>query len=79
MKTSQETEKSLRKFLESSEKPKVIDTDSSLKFAHLVQIYHGIIEFQHLIDPRQLALLKGTSAALPQSGGLDEMQTQHLK
>ena len=31
MGTSQETEKSLRKFLEPSEKPKVIYTDSSLE------------------------------------------------
>ena len=31
-KTSQETEKSLRKFLEPSEKPKIICTDNSLEF-----------------------------------------------
>ena len=31
-KTCQETEKSLRKFLEPSQKPKVIDTDNSLEF-----------------------------------------------
>ena len=38
MKTSQETEKSLRKFLEPSEKPKVIDTDSSLEFAYCADL-----------------------------------------
>ena len=32
MKNSQETERSLRKFLEPSEKPKVIYTDNSLEF-----------------------------------------------
>ena len=32
IKTSQETEKSLRKFLEPSQKPKVIHTDNSFKF-----------------------------------------------
>ena len=26
--------------------------------ANLVKIYHGIIEFQHFIDPRQMTLLK---------------------
>ena len=56
-KTSQETERSLRKFLEPSEKPKVIYTDNSLEFGNLVNIYHGIIEPQHLIDLRHLALL----------------------
>ena len=25
---------------------------------NLVKIYHGIFELQHLIDPRQMALLK---------------------
>ena len=48
-KTSQETEKRLRKFLEPSQKPKVTHTDNSLEF---------IIEHQHLTDPRPMALLK---------------------
>ena len=26
--------------------------------ANLVKMYHGIIELQHIIDPRQMALLK---------------------
>ena len=35
---------------------------------NLVKIYHGILEPQHLIDPRQMALLKEPSAVLLQSG-----------
>ena len=49
------------------------------KLCAIRKIYLVIIELQHLIDPRQMALLKepseeckeGTSAILPQSG-LDE-------
>ena len=53
-KTSQETEKSLRKFLEPSHKPKVIYTPTiHWILANLVKIYHGIIELQHLIGLRQ--------------------------
>ena len=78
-KTSQETEKSLRKFLESSKKPKLIFTDNSLEFRNSCEIYHGITALQHLIDPRHMTSLKepfdekkeGTSAVLLQSG-LDE-------
>ena len=59
-KTSQETEKSLRKFLEPSEKPKVIYTD--IQFIGIWQILwrsrHGIIELLHLIDLRRMVLLK---------------------
>ena len=57
-KTSQETEKSLRKILEPSHKPKVIYTDNSLEFGLSCEDLHGTIELQHLIDPRQMALLK---------------------
>ena len=49
-KTSQETEESSRKFLEASQKPKVIHTDYSSAFGKFVKIYHGIIELQHLTD-----------------------------
>ena len=39
-KTSQETEKSWRKFLEPLEKPKVIHEDNSLEFGNLVRKLH---------------------------------------
>ena len=56
---TEETEKSLRKFLDPSHKPQVIFfSDNSLEFANLVKIYDGIIDLQHLIDPRHMALLK---------------------
>ena len=61
-KSSHETERSLLKFLEPSQKAK-----SSLygqvhwNLENLVKIYHGLIEPQHLIDPRQMASLKEPS------------------
>ena len=54
-KTSQETERSLRKFLEPSEKPKVIYPDNSLEFGNPVKIYSGIIVRQHVTDRKQWA------------------------
>ena len=51
--TSQETGKSSRKFLEPSEKPKVILLTIHWNSANPVKIDHGIIELQHFIDPRQ--------------------------
>ena len=48
-KTETAQEGNSRKFLEPSEKPKVIDTDNS---------YCGITELQHLIDPSRTVLLK---------------------
>ena len=45
-------------FLEPSEKPKVIYTIIHRNLANPVKVYSGIIELQHLIDPRQKALLK---------------------
>ena len=50
-------QKSLRKFLEPSGKPKVIYNDNSLEFANPVKVYHGIIGRQHLVDLRRVALL----------------------
>ena len=59
-KTLQGTEKSLRKFLEPSQKPKVIYTPIiHWSLANLVKNYHGITERQHLIDLRRMVLLKG--------------------
>ena len=76
-KTSQETERSLGKFLDPSEKSLKQRIPWSL--ASPVKNYHGIIVHQRLTDPRQMVLLNkryarrngGTSAVLLQSG-LDE-------
>ena len=57
-KTSQETERSSRKFLQPSEQLKVIYCDNSWNLAHSVKIYHGITELQHLLDLRRTVLLK---------------------
>ena len=46
--TSQETDRSFPKFLESTWKPKVIYTDNSLEFAKPVKIFLGIIVRPHL-------------------------------
>ena len=62
--TSEETAKSLRKFLEPSEKAKVIYTDNSLEFGKSCEDLSWnhrtsrIIEPQHLIDSTQVELLK---------------------
>ena len=52
------TEKSSRKLLAPSQKPQVIYTQNALEFGKSFEDHHGIIELQHLIDPRQTALLK---------------------
>ena len=57
-KTSQETQRSLQKFLEPDRKPKVIYTDNSLEFGKLVMIFPGIILRQHHTDQKQMGLLK---------------------
>ena len=57
-KTSQETRRSLRKFLEPSEKMKVIFLTIRWNCANPVKIYHGILLLQHTIDPRRMELLK---------------------
>ena len=69
-KTSQGTEKYVRKFLEPAEKPKVIQT-MRWNLANPAKIHHGIIELLHLIDPRRMESLKEQRAELLQSG-LDE-------
>ena len=58
-KTSQETQRSLQKFLEPERKPKVIYTDNSLEFRKkLVKIFPGIIARLHHIDRRLMVLPK---------------------
>ena len=49
-KTSQETQKSLQKFLEPTRKPKVIHTDNSLEFGKSCEEYPGIIVRHHRTD-----------------------------
>ena len=76
-KTSQQTEESLKKFLEPYQKPGGMYTGNSLEFGeNLVKIHRGITERLHFIDSRPTELPKravrrvkeGTSAALLQSG-----------
>ena len=76
-KTSQETQRSLQKFLEPERKPKVICTDNSWNSEKFVKIFHGIIARLHHIDRRPTVLPKEqavrrvkecTSAVLLQSG-----------
>ena len=76
--TSLETDRSLRKFLEPSEKPEVTNTDNSLEFGNSWKTSHWSIVLPRAIDPRRMRLLRvvrriqeGTSAVLLQSG-LDE-------
>ena len=57
-KTSQETQRSLQKFLEPERKPKVIYTDNSLEFGKLVKIFPGIIVRRQHTDQKQMGLLK---------------------
>ena len=57
-KTSQETQRSLQKFLEPNRKPKVIYTDNSLEFGIPVKIFPGIIARRHHTDRRQMGLLR---------------------
>ena len=78
-KTSRETEKSLRKFLEPFEKPKVIYTDSSLEFGKACEdlTWNHRTSTHHRSDTNGIAekavrrIKEGTSAVLLQSG-LDE-------
>ena len=64
-KTSQETEKSLRKFLEPQHKPtKVIPTYKSLEFGKSAKTFPGIIARLHLTVQKQMGLLKERYARL---------------
>ena len=55
-KTSQETEKSSKKLLEPSQKPRLKHRQLLENLEHLLNNYHGITERLHLIDPRQTEL-----------------------
>ena len=57
-KTSQETQRSVQKFLEPDRKPKVIYTVNSLELTVSVKNYPGIIVRQHHTDQKQMGLLK---------------------
>ena len=74
--SSQETEKSLRKFLEPSEKPKVIYTENSMEFGkscrdlswnHRTSTRHRS-ETNVIAERAKRRIKKGTSAVLFQSG-----------
>ena len=64
IKTSQATNRILRKFLEPSEKPKVIFSDIFWNLAKPVKIYHGIIVHQRVTDLRRMVLLREPQAKL---------------
>ena len=78
-KTSQETDRSSRKFLEPSEKPKVIDTDNTLEFSKACEdsSWNDSTSTPHRSETNGIAqralrrIWEGTSAVLLQSG-LDE-------
>ena len=57
-KTSQETQKSLMKFLEPTRKPKVIDTDHSSEVGMSCEEYPGIIVRHRHPDQKQMGLQK---------------------
>ena len=55
-KTSQETPRSLQKFLEPDTKPKVIYTHNSVEFGKAVKIFPGITVRLHHTDQKQMGL-----------------------
>ena len=62
-KSSQETQKSLTKFLEPTRKPTVIYTDNSLEFGKFCEeLSWKIIVRQRHTDQKQMGLLKGQFA-----------------
>ena len=63
-KTSQETQRSLQKFLEPNRKPKVIYTDNSLEFGKACEIFPGIIVRRHHTGRKQMGLLRERCAEL---------------
>ena len=72
-KTSQETQRSLQKFLEPDRKPKVIYTDNSLEFGKAFEdlSWNHCTSSPHRSETNGIAVKEGTSAVLLQSG-LDE-------
>ena len=78
-KTSQETQKSLQKFLEPDRKPKVVNTDNSLEFGKACEdlSWNHCTSTPHRSETNRIAeravrrVKEGTSAVLSQSG-LDE-------
>ena len=85
--TSQETQKSLMKFLEPTRKRKDIYTDNSWNLASLARNYPGIIVRQRHTDQKQMGLLKeqcaewkkGTPAVLLQSGLAKEWRADSME
>ena len=73
-KTSQETEKSLRKFLEPSEKPRVIYTDNSTEFGKACEDLSYRSETNGIAERAVRRVKEGTSAVLLQ-WGLDEKRS----
>ena len=74
-KTSQDTQKSLMKFLEPTRKPKVIDTDNSLELKSCEELsWNHCTSTQHRSETNEIAeravrrVKEGTSAVLLQSG-----------
>ena len=57
-KTSQETQRSLQKFLEPNRKPKVFTLTIPWNLAKLVKIFPGIIVRRHHTDHKQMGLLR---------------------
>ena len=62
-KNSQETEKSLRKFLEPLQSQKLLIRTFHWNLAGVVKNYHGIIERLHFIEQRQAKLQNELSSA----------------
>ena len=56
--TSQDTQRSLPKFLEPDRKPKVIYTDNSLEFGKACEDLSRIIVRRHHTDQKQMGLLR---------------------
>ena len=86
-KTSQETEKCLRNFLEPSEKPQVIDTDNSLEFAKSSEDLswnlwtstpHGS-EMNGIAERAVRRVKEGTSAVFLQSGFYEQWWSDSIE
>ena len=86
-KTSHETEKSLRKFLEPSKKPKVMNTDKSLEFGkaceelsrnHVTSTVHRS-ETNGLAERAVRRVKEGTTAVLLQSGFDEKWWAEYME